>query len=78
MFLVVVIAMPAMTEFFQREAKECRSLATRANDKNDRDYWLRLADLWEALLTRKHEGAAVETIKVRFDRPILAQGRRAA
>ena len=36
-----------MTDFFQRQAQECRILAARARHKNDREYWLHLAQRWE-------------------------------
>jgi hypothetical protein len=38
-----------MTDFFQKQAQECRRLAAQATGKNDREYWLRLAQRWEWL-----------------------------
>jgi hypothetical protein len=77
---VVVIAMLETSDFFQDQAKQCRKLAADAGDKNDREFWLRLAHRWEGLLrAQKNDGAAVETVqKVRFERPIFSKRRRAA
>jgi hypothetical protein len=77
---VVVTAMLETTDFFQDQAKQCRKLAADAHDKNDREFWLRLAHRWEGLLrAQQHDGAGVETVqKLRFERPIFAKRRRAA
>jgi hypothetical protein len=77
---VVVIAMIETSDFFEDQVKQCRKLAAEASDKNDREFWLRLAHRWEGLLrAQKQDGAGVETIqKVRFERPIFTKRRRAA
>ena len=77
---VVVTAMIETSDFFQDQVKQCRKLAVDASDKNDREFWLRLAHRWEGLLrAQKHDGASVETVqKVRFERPIFTKRRRAA
>ncbi len=77
---VVVDAMLETSDFFQEQAKQCRTLAAQAADKNDREFWLRLAHRWEGLLrAQRHDDAAGETVqKVRFERPIFAKRRRAA
>jgi hypothetical protein len=77
---VLVTAMLETTDFFQDQVKQCRKLAADAHDKNDREFWLRLAHRWEGLLrAQQNEGAGVETVqKVRFERPIFAKRRRAA
>jgi hypothetical protein len=81
---VMVIEMLETSDFFQDQVKQCRKLAADASDKNDREFWLRLAHRWEGLLrAQKHDGAAVETAvetvqKVRFERPIFTKRRRAA
>src|ERR1700756_1477766 len=77
---VVVTAMLETTDFFQDQAKQCRKLAADAHDKNDREFWLRLAHRWEGLLRpHQHYGSGVETVqKVRFERPIFTKRRRAA
>jgi hypothetical protein len=31
---------------FRKQARECRRLATLAQDSDDRSFWLRLADHW--------------------------------
>jgi len=57
------VAMPEMTDFFQRQARECRRLAAQASGKNDREYWLRLAQRWEWLAQQD------VTAKVKTARP---------
>jgi hypothetical protein len=42
-------------DFFQNQAKECRAQAENASKKNDREFWLQLANRWERLL---HAGDA--------------------
>jgi len=42
--------MSEMTDFFQKEAQECRRLAAQATKKKDREYWSRLAQRWEWLV----------------------------
>lgn len=75
---VVVIAMIETSDFFQDQVQQCRKLAADAHDKNDREFWLRLAHRWEGLLrAQRHDG--VETVqKIRFERPIFSKRRRAA
>ena len=77
---VVVMAMLETSDFFQDQVKQCRKLAADAGDKNDREFWLRLAHRWEGLLrAQKHDGPVVETVqKARFERPIFTKRRRAA
>jgi hypothetical protein len=57
------ISMAEMTDFFQKEALECRRLAAQATKENDRDYWLRLAQRWEWLVPQN------VTAKVKTTRP---------
>jgi hypothetical protein len=45
------------TDFFQDQIKQCRSLATKANNKGDRDFWNRLANRWENLLRAQERGS---------------------
>jgi hypothetical protein len=54
--------MPEMTDFFQKEALECRRLAAQATKKDDRDYWLRLAQRWEWLV-QQNDGTKLETVR---------------
>jgi len=39
-----------MSDFFQKEAHECKRLAAQATGKKDREYWLHLAQRWESLM----------------------------
>jgi len=41
--------MSEMTDFFQNQAGECKRLSAQASEKDDREYWLRLAHRWEWL-----------------------------
>ena len=49
-----------MTDFFQGQAQGCRRLAAQATGKNDREYWLRLAQRWE-WLAQQNVTAKVKT-----------------
>ena len=52
------------TDFFQRQAEECRILAERARDKNDKEYWLHLAQRWEWLVQQQTGGVSEgETVR---------------
>jgi hypothetical protein len=57
------------TDFFQKEAQECRTLAVRATKKKDREFWLSLAQRWEWLL---QPGSAPDEADqgLRFERSI--------
>jgi hypothetical protein len=55
--------MPEFTDFFQKEAQECRRLAGQATKKNDQEYWLRLADRWEWLLQQNGKAAEIKTVQ---------------
>jgi hypothetical protein len=74
------LAMIEKNEFFRDQFEQCRSLAERARNKTDREFWLRLAQRWEELLQAKQRGTLkVEVPAVRFERPISKKrGRRAA
>ena len=37
-------------DFFQNQAKQCRSQADSTANKSDREFWLQLAHRWERLL----------------------------
>jgi hypothetical protein len=52
------------TDFFQKEAQECRRLAAQAMGKNDREYWLRLAQRWE-LLAQQDDSPKLESTRPR-------------
>ena len=59
-------AMQEVTDFFQKEAQECKKLAAQATGKSDRRYWLELAERWESLQQPDEAEKAF-----RFDRPII-------
>jgi hypothetical protein len=44
------------TEFFREQIRQCRDFAASANNKNDRDFWLKMADRWESLLQTRQSG----------------------
>ena len=77
---VVVMAMLETSDFFQDQVQQCRKLAAVAHDKNDREFWLRLAHRWEGLLrNQRRDGAGLEKVqKMRSVRPIFAKRRNAA
>jgi hypothetical protein len=56
------IVMLEMSDFFQKQAQECRRLAAQASGKNDREYWLRLAQRWEWLV-QQNVSAKVKTAR---------------
>jgi hypothetical protein len=43
-------------DFFEQQAKECRDSAARSRDKNDREFWLKMAARWEGLLKTRQSG----------------------
>jgi hypothetical protein len=58
-----------MIDFFQKQAQACRDLAAQATKKNDREYWLHLAQRWEWLVQPPKD---VETSRpVRSGRSVL-------
>lgn len=77
---VVVMAMLETSDFFQDQVQQCRKLAAAAHDKNDREFWLRLAHRWEGLLrNQRRDGAGLEKVqKMRSVRPIFTKRRSAA
>ena len=75
---VAVIAMLEMIDFFQKEAQECRSLAAKAVHKDDREYWLRLAQRWEEILPKQHGDADLKAIRSLRPRPVFAKKPRRA
>jgi hypothetical protein len=54
-FICGVSAMLEISVFFENQVKECNSLAERASDKSGREFWLRAAKRWEALLAERRE-----------------------
>jgi hypothetical protein len=63
--------MPGMTDFFQKEAQECRRLAAQTTQKKDREFWLQLAQRWESML-RHGDGPKVESVRpFRFRQSVL-------
>jgi hypothetical protein len=73
--LLLVIAMPEMMDFFQKQVEECRRLAAQASGKNDRQYWSRLAQRWEWLIQpQKKDVDQIESVRpLRSNRSALAK-----
>ena len=46
----MVSAMFEIEVFFENQVKECNLLAERASDESEREFWLRAAHRWGALL----------------------------
>jgi hypothetical protein len=67
-----VSVMLETNDFLQEQAQQCQSLAERADNDADQEFWSRLAHRWEELLqTRKRGSVGIEaetTRKVRFGR----------
>jgi len=66
-------------DFFQEQIRQCNSLAERASNKKDREFWLRLAHRWEQLVQARQRGTLnIEVPTLRFERRIYTKRRRAA
>ena len=37
-------------DFFETQIKQCRDSAAQSSKKNDREFWLKMANRWEGLL----------------------------
>jgi hypothetical protein len=48
----MVVEMLETTDFFEEQITECKSAATHATNKNDREFWLKMAHRWEACSKR--------------------------
>jgi hypothetical protein len=66
--------MPEMTDFFQKEAQECRMRAAGATHKKDGEFWLQLAQRWEWLL-RQRDRPKVESVRPLRPRQSVLQRR---
>jgi len=70
------------TDFFQEQIKQCRDFAARSTSKSDREFWLKMAHRWGALVqTRQPDGAGPKTGKnsrFRLHHLRFANRRRAA
>ena len=70
-------------DFFETQIKQCRDSAARSSKKNDREFWLKMANRWEGLLqARQPRNADTDPVqKFSFQRlrlARLAKRRRAA
>jgi hypothetical protein len=73
---IVMSYLLGMTDFFQKEALQCKDLASRARDKSNREYWLRLADRWEKLVQgQQSDVAPAQTELARRERRIYTKSR---
>ena len=52
--------------FFENQVKECNLLAERASDESEREFWLRAAHRWGALLGERRGPLDVD---VRLEHP---------
>jgi hypothetical protein len=62
-FIVGDAMLPETTDFFQKEAQECRRLAAGATRKMDREFWLRLAQRWESLQSEASKPESVRPFR---------------
>ena len=44
------MAMLLKPDFFQAQINECKHLAKHSENRNDREFWLKMAQRWEGLL----------------------------
>jgi hypothetical protein len=65
--------MAEMTDFFQKEAQECKRLAAQAL-KKDREYWLHLSQRWESLM-QQNDGTKLENAQPRERGPSALEKR---
>ena len=70
-------------DFFETQIKQCRDSAAQSSKKNDREFWLKMANRWEGLLqARQPRDADTDPVqKFSFERlrlARLAKRRRAA
>ena len=72
---LLVIVMLETNDFFQAQINKCKRLAEGAVDKNEREFWVRLADRWAELLrARQRGGSCVEAaMRVKIVRPNVAK-----
>jgi hypothetical protein len=78
---VCVIEMVETADFFEQQIKKCRSCAAESKNKNDREFWLKMAARWDGLLKTRQEGPVLP--QPRFSRSMVlarlaAKRRRAA
>jgi hypothetical protein len=59
----------------QVQIKKCESLAARAVDQSEHEFWVRLAHKWEELLRERQRGGASDESSTgdQIVRPILAK-----
>ncbi len=67
-------------DFFETQIKQCRDSAARSSKKNDREFWLKMANRWQGLLHARQLGDASThpARKFRFQHLRFARRRRAA
>jgi hypothetical protein len=52
----VVNAMLETADFFEAQIKQCRDSAAQSTNKNDREFWLKMAARWEGLSKARQNG----------------------
>jgi hypothetical protein len=51
-----MIEMLETTDFFTVQIKQCTDFAAHSRNKNDREFWLKMAARWEGLLKGRPSG----------------------
>jgi hypothetical protein len=64
--LFMVSAMLEIEDFLEDQIRQCKLLAEDASDKSDREFWVRAANRWEALLADRH---GLPDVEVRLEHP---------
>jgi hypothetical protein len=77
-----VIEMLETADFFEQRIKECRSSAAQSRNKNDREFWLKMAARWEGLLKSREKSddepvTRLSITRSRFRRSMLLAGQAA-
>lgn len=70
--------MLSTADFFEAQIKQCADLASRSTNKNAREFWVKMAHRWQALLEARQLNGAQTGYRLRFQRVRFAKRRRAA
>src|SRR5262245_7309856 len=53
-------------DFFQEQNNQCRRLAAQASNKNDREFWLQMAQRWEGLLVERYSDPSAPEVSANW------------
>jgi hypothetical protein len=52
----MVLELLETADLFEEQIKECKCAAAKSANKNDREFWLKMAARWEGLLKSRQNG----------------------